>query len=61
MTIADLPALNAALNATSAVFLAAGFRYIRRREIAAHRACMTAAFVVSAAFLVSYLVYHAHH
>lgn len=60
MTIADLPALNATLNGTSGVLLAAGYYFMRRRQIARHRACMIAAFVTSSAFLVSYLVYHAH-
>jgi uncharacterized membrane protein YozB (DUF420 family) len=57
--VSALPAVNAALNATSAVLLVAGFACIRRRNIGAHRACMIAAFAVSTLFLVSYLVYHA--
>jgi putative membrane protein len=57
--VAALPALNAALNASSAVLLGAGYVLIRRRRIAAHRACMLAAASVSTAFLVSYVVYHA--
>jgi len=59
MTYSDLPALNAGLNAISAVFLATGYRYIRRKRMAAHRACMLAAFVFSTLFLASYVVYHA--
>jgi putative membrane protein len=58
--IADLPAVNAALNATSAVFLVAGYSMIRQKRVAAHAACMIIALIVSAAFLVSYLTYHAH-
>ena len=58
MTVRDLPTLNAALNATSAVLLTLGYRFIRRREIGAHRACMLAAFGVSVVFLVSYVTYH---
>jgi uncharacterized membrane protein YozB (DUF420 family) len=54
-----LPAVNAALNGSAAVLLVLGFTFIRRRRVAAHRACMLAAFVVSTAFLVSYVVYHA--
>jgi putative membrane protein len=57
-SVAVLPALNAALNASSAALLAAGYVFIRRRRIAAHRACMLAAAGVSTAFLVSYVVYH---
>jgi putative membrane protein len=57
--VAALPALNAALNATCATLLIAGWVAIRRRRIAVHRACMLAACVASALFLVSYVVYHA--
>ena len=49
------PALNAVLNATSAIFLTAGFLAIRRRQIALHRSCMIAAVSASALFLVSYV------
>jgi len=58
--IADLPAVNATLNATSAVFLIAGYVMIRGKRVAAHATCMIVALMVSAAFLVSYLTYHAH-
>jgi putative membrane protein len=54
-----LPTVNAGLNGLSAVFLAAGYFFIRRKNVPAHRACMTAAFVTSAVFLVSYLYHHA--
>jgi putative membrane protein len=60
MSIHTLPTLNALLNATSAVLLALGYRFIRRREVQAHRACMVAAFIVSVCFLTSYLIYHYH-
>ena len=53
-----LPHLNAALNATSGALLLAGFYFIRRRNVPAHRACMAAALAVSGLFLVSYVVYH---
>ena len=33
---------------------------VRRRKIDAHKKCMIAAFVVSALFLTSYLIYHYH-
>jgi len=54
-----LPALNATLNATSAVLLAVGYGCIKAQRIAAHRAVMSTAFVVSTLFLISYLTYHA--
>ena len=60
MAISDLPALNATLNGIAGCLLAAGYVLIRQKRIAAHRACMIAAFVASTLFLVSYLVYHAH-
>jgi putative membrane protein len=60
LSVTDLPALNATLNAIAAVFLTAGYICIRTRRIAAHRACMIAAFVTSALFLTSYLIYHAN-
>ena len=59
MSIRDLPALNAALNATAAVLLVWGYTLIRRRRVAAHRRVMLAAFVVSCLFLAGYLLYHA--
>ena len=60
MDVSSLPALNATLNSASAILLACGWVLIRRRRIAAHRACMTGAFLVSTAFLVSYVIYHMH-
>lgn len=59
MTVSDLPALNACLNATAAVLLTAGWILVRRRRLDAHKACMLAAFAVSTAFLACYLAYHA--
>ena len=58
IALADLPALNAVLNGTSAVLLTAGFVAIRRRHVRIHRACMVAAFATSIVFLTSYLTYH---
>ena len=58
-TIRDLPALNAVLNATSALFLLLAYRAIRRLEIERHRRLMLTAAATSALFLVSYLTYHA--
>lgn len=58
MSIADLPHINAALNLVSAAFLALGLRYILRGERQRHRAMMLCAVAASAAFLVTYLIYH---
>ena len=60
MTVSGLPALNASLNAASAVLLCAGYVFIRRKRVAAHRACMLLALLTSALFLASYLTYHYH-
>jgi uncharacterized membrane protein YozB (DUF420 family) len=58
MTFSDLPAVNASLNGLSAVFLTAGYLFIRRKNQAAHRRCMIGALITSSLFLVCYLVYH---
>lgn len=55
----DLPTLNAALNATSALCLVTGWLLIRRGRRRAHRAVMITALVTSTLFLTSYLTYHA--
>jgi len=51
-------ALNASLNAASAICLLTGYAMIRSRRIQAHRLCMGTAFLLSTAFLISYVVYH---
>lgn len=61
MEIRDLPALNAALNATSAVLLLLAFAAIRRGDVHRHRALMLSAVGVSVVFLASYLTYHFQH
>jgi putative membrane protein len=58
MTVQDLPALNATLNAIATILLATGWILIRRKRRDAHRLFMLSAFGVSSAFLTSYLVYH---
>lgn len=60
MTIADLPAVNATLNAIAAILLVIGYRLIRLGRREQHRRVMLAAFATSALFLVSYVVYHAN-
>ena len=55
MSVTDLPALNATLNATSAVLLVTGYILIRRRDRARHKACMIAALVVTSLYLTSYV------
>ena len=57
---ADLPAVNATLNGTTAVLLSLGYAMVRRRKILLHKTFMLSAFGVSTLFLASYLWYHAH-
>ena len=57
--VRDLPAVNATLNATSAVLLTYGYTLIRRRRIEQHKRVMVAAFSVSVLFLICYVIYHA--
>ncbi|MFQ5723745.1 MAG: DUF420 domain-containing protein [Terriglobia bacterium] len=59
--LSSLPTLNATLNASSAVLLVTGYLFIRRRRVTAHKTCMVAAFLLSTAFLASYVYYHYHH
>jgi uncharacterized membrane protein YozB (DUF420 family) len=59
VTVSDLPAVNATLNAICFVLLTIGYTLIRRGRIAQHRAVMIAAFSTSVVFLTSYVIYHA--
>ena len=60
MSLADLPVVNATLNALSAFFLSCGLYFIRRQNQTAHRNCMVAAFVTSTIFLICYITYHTY-
>ena len=57
MTIRDIPALNASLNGLATILITFGFVFMKRGQIAAHRACMLVAAAVSAVFLVSYVTH----
>jgi uncharacterized membrane protein YozB (DUF420 family) len=68
MTVQDIPALNAALNALATILISCGFVFIARArratdpdkrtaDIRRHRACMLLAGVVSAVFLVGYVAH----
>jgi uncharacterized membrane protein YozB (DUF420 family) len=59
ISVHDLPAVNASLNAVSGVLLLCGYILIRARRIALHRFVMITAFATSSLFLICYLVYHA--
>jgi len=56
-----LPALNALLNGTSAVFLVLAYLAIRRRDAVTHGRRIMVSLFASTLFLVSYIVYHSVH
>jgi len=69
MTVQDIPALNASLNAIATVLISTGFVIIKRAQkesdpakraalVRTHRTIMLSSAVVSALFLVGYLTYH---
>lgn len=60
MELSAFPALNASLNATTAVLLLTGWALIKTGRREAHRWTMIAAFLCSSAFLAGYLWYHFH-
>ena len=53
--VAWLPALNAMLNGTSAVFLVLAYQAIRRRDVVTHSRRIVTSLGASALFLVSYI------
>jgi uncharacterized membrane protein YozB (DUF420 family) len=53
-----LPHVTAALNALAAVLLLTGYTLIRLKKRQAHHIVMTSAVVVSALFLISYIIHH---
>ena len=59
--LSEFPAIDATLNATSALLLTLGYFFIRRKKIQAHKVCMLSAFATSSLFLGCYIWYHAHH
>ena len=58
MTFADLPTVNASLNATCTVLLTLGYFFIKRQRQTAHRNCMVGALITSTVFLICYVTYH---
>jgi uncharacterized membrane protein YozB (DUF420 family) len=58
ITVRDLPAVNATLNATSAVLLLVGYLLIKSGRTEAHKRVTSAALVSSTLFLTCYVIYH---
>ena len=52
----SLPFFHAVLNGSTAVLLLVGFVWIKNKKIALHRIAMMSAFILSAVFLVSYVI-----
>lgn len=59
--VSFLPAVNASLNATSAILVALGIRAIKRGRPDLHMRFMLAGTLASALFLVCYIIYHSVH
>lgn len=53
-----LPHVIGAINSLTALFLIAGFYFIKQKNVTAHRLAMTGAFLLGAVFLVCYILYH---
>jgi putative membrane protein len=60
VTFSDLPAVNASLNGLSAILLTAGYIFVKRGRLVAHRNCMIGALTASVIFLGCYIYYHFH-
>ena len=58
LDVSALPTVNASLNGAATLLLLVGGFLAKRGNYEAHRKVMLGAFAVSAAFLVSYVVYH---
>ena len=60
LPLEDFPALEACLNAATALLLVTGWVLIRSGRRRQHKWCMLTACVTSVTFLALYLYYHAH-
>lgn len=57
--VKNLPLMNAVINSFTAIFLVVAVVMVKKKNIDLHRKFMSAAFVLGALFLVSYIIYHA--
>jgi putative membrane protein len=53
-----LPHVIGVINTLTALFLIAGYYFVKRKNLTAHRQAMTGAFLLGAVFLVCYILYH---
>ena len=56
--VSALPSINATLNSITTILLVFGYILIRQKKRKLHKNIMLTAFGTSAAFLVSYVIYH---
>ena len=56
--VSALPSINATLNSITTILLVIGYILIRQKKRKLHKNIMLTAFGTSAAFLVSYVIYH---
>jgi len=56
--VSSLPTVNAVLNGITSILLIIGFLFIKQKKKEIHKIFMLSAFGTSAAFLVSYVIYH---
>lgn len=56
--VSAFPGINATLNSLTSLCLVLALFAIKKKNISLHRACMSTAFVLSACFLVLYVLYH---
>ena len=58
LDVRALPKVNASINAITTLFLILGYFLIIKRKRRLHKNVMLSSFAMSAAFLVSYIIYH---
>ena len=58
LDVSALPKLNASINAITTLLLILGYFLIIKRKRRLHKNVMLSSFAMSAAFLVSYIIYH---
>jgi len=58
LDVSGLPRVNASINSLTTVLLVVGLVLVKKRRLEAHKKVMLSAFACSAAFLVTYVIYH---
>ncbi len=58
--ISLLPKLNAMINASCTAMLCASYFFIQRKHVSIHRILNVSTFLLSAVFLVSYVIFHSY-